>query len=200
MGWLYCEYTKDALVRNITAPTEYANENGTGKCECLKHSVRGNHLWAVMQRTRTKDGVDGVSTESRYIMLFLLAKSDGMWGYKDMDEYCGVYAWDCPLNYLTLAPQHDATKLSAHEKEWNDDWRKKVVEFWQEETRKRNFKKSLQVGMKITLPGYGEPFQIAQLKPHIYAYVGNHPYRISPRMIKHAKIVEEKVEQQLAMA
>lgn len=189
MGWLYCEYSKDALVRSLIASTEYDNENGKGKRVTLKHCVKGNHLWAVRQHTHTKDGI---STELRYIMLYLMAKHDGMWGYKDMDEYCGMYYWNCPLNYLKLAPQQN---VSGNLKAWNDEWRKQVVEYWKEETRKRNFKKSLQIGTKITLPGYAGEFQITQLKPCIIAYIGMSSYRISPRMIKHAKIVEESAKQ-----
>ena len=59
----------------------------------------------------------------------------------------------------------------------------------------RNFKKSLKIGTKITLPGYAGEFQITQLKPCIIAYIGMSSYRISPRMIKHAKIVEETAKQ-----
>ena len=61
----------------------------------LANSVRGNHLWFVYTDTKSNQPC---------ILLALLKKDSGCWGYKIMDETEGPYYYDCPKKFLKLQP------------------------------------------------------------------------------------------------
>ena len=89
MGWLYNTHppSTDSFVKEIL--------HGFNKTLLLAHSLRGNHLWVLAQNPG----------QDPFIGLFLLARNEGCWGYKDLAESDGPYAYDCPLSYLDRAPE-----------------------------------------------------------------------------------------------
>lgn len=89
MGWLYNTHpqSKEAFIKEIL--------QDFNKTLLLAHSVRDNRLWVLAQNPG----------QEPFIILFLLERHDGCWGYKDMDESMGPYYYDCPLSYLDRAPE-----------------------------------------------------------------------------------------------
>lgn len=55
-----------------------------------------------------------------FILVYLVSKEQGTYAYKDMDESMGPYYYDCPKEFLDLAP---ISNLS---------WRSKVYQYWQD--------------------------------------------------------------------
>jgi hypothetical protein len=97
MGWTYyyeCE-TKAAMRERILRECAWQSESSSGKP--LLHRTVGNHLWVAQEHTTAPYGV------RRTVVLFLLAKSDGAWGYKDMDETMHPYYYDCPQAVIDAA-------------------------------------------------------------------------------------------------
>lgn len=93
MGWTFdtlpstkSDYVKRLLADSFSPPNP---------CTCLDHALRGNRLWVL---AKPKD-------QPPFICLFLLERTNGCWGYKDMDESTGPYCYDCPLKFLDQAPE-----------------------------------------------------------------------------------------------
>lgn len=117
MGWLFSTRwrTKDELVRHLTEAQgcthTLRDESGKtigevrGSMETLAHSVRGNHLWSVMEAKYP----ERPDLDVRFIALFLMAcdRRNGDWGYKDLEESMGPNECDCPLKYLEMVPEPD---------------------------------------------------------------------------------------------
>jgi hypothetical protein len=125
MGWLFFKPSKEALVEHLLDPNQYSN------AKIVDHSLRGNHLWAQFE---THEG-------KRLIGLFLLGKSNGRWGYKDMDETMHPYYYDCPLRLIDTATEplnENAAK-----------WREAVREYW----KKKASKPRPIMGMRINYGG-----------------------------------------------
>jgi hypothetical protein len=92
MGWTFTTMTRKALIEDLLTNSNY---------EVLaSRKPTTNHLWAVFKPTHT-DG-DPV------LCLFMLAKSEGMWGYKDITESMGPTVIDCPVSLFDLAPVANA--------------------------------------------------------------------------------------------
>lgn len=97
MGWTF-EWRTGYMTRR-----EYANQVireqpaswSRGSTFVRAHSLRGNDLWIVLEQYRKDTG-----QILNYIMLFRLAKHDGLWGYKDMDEDMGPLFLHCPAQVL----------------------------------------------------------------------------------------------------
>lgn len=106
MGWTFGWKTKKDLVRKLTE--NHANEYGTWTVVAAK--LVGNELWTV--KDIVTEGFTG-----RVIHVDLL-EVHGEWGYKDLSECMGPYAYTCPLEFLELVP------VVA-----NQDWRDKVRAF-----------------------------------------------------------------------
>lgn len=101
MGWTYSYgCTEKSQIRD-----EILRDFRNASYTVLRHATVGNHLWLAIDK-RPADG----SAPQRAIVLCLLTKRDGIWGYKDMDETMGPYYYDCPLSLLALfpAPSPDA--------------------------------------------------------------------------------------------
>jgi len=108
MGWHYNWDSKEKLIDHIT------EEYHTFKT--LRHSVRGDVLWALHRSTLTN------GETWRFIGCYLLNKdhADG-WGYKPMDETMGPFYYNCPKTYLRDAsPPVNQTAAN---------WRAKVLEY-----------------------------------------------------------------------
>lgn len=68
----------------------------------VAHKVVRNTLWAVREQIKyKKEGEE----RFRYILCCLLQNKRGYgWGYKDMSEMEGPFYYDCPLEFLDMAP------------------------------------------------------------------------------------------------
>lgn len=123
MGWLFCSNTRQALVKHLTQP----ETNGPWRRDTLKSCSKGyGLLWGVFRTTNTD-----TQAESVFIACFLLRKSDGMWGYKDMEESMHPYQYSCPLSYLALAPEVCPA------------WRKGVQEYHEQSKKRRDLRRSI---------------------------------------------------------
>lgn len=97
MGWTFSQPTKELLVQDILT----TQENEVGKWEIIDHSLRGNNLWTVLERTRKNDGMS-----YKIIVLFLLQGGRGSkydrlrWGYKDISEDMQPYHYGCPQRLI----------------------------------------------------------------------------------------------------
>ena len=108
MGWLFKQgYSRRQLIAERTENWEKSGDMLV-KSVCLAHCYRGNLysgvLWAVWERTFTKEGQIICPTE-RWITCDLLRyQKDFGWGYKDMEESMHPYYYSCPLGYLEMVP------------------------------------------------------------------------------------------------
>ena len=107
MGWLFPHnaYTKEILVEDILSRNNKSFNEGAISLKVLKHSLKGNNLWLVIER----NGKATVNFGSRivFIMLYKLAysRSNGVWGYKDMDASMHPYENDCPIKFLDMVTE-----------------------------------------------------------------------------------------------
>jgi len=108
MGWYYTNgASKTDIVRELTE----MDDNGTARIRTLRHCLRDNVLWALVEVERY--GAEP-SDSKRYIACYLLQRGDNGWGYKPMSESMHPYYYSCPLSYLNACP------------ETNRDWRAEV--------------------------------------------------------------------------
>jgi hypothetical protein len=110
MGWLFTAGTnRRHLIAERTSDWHRQGAGGiTVTTTCLAHCYRGGTfsgvLWAVWERTFTKDGQQ-TQPDERWITCDLLRhQKDYGWGYKDMDESMHPYFYSCPLGYLRMVP------------------------------------------------------------------------------------------------
>jgi len=120
MGWTSCETWKrqgdvvKALLKERTAT--WLMMNGVWvKDECLSHTVTTRGMWSVWERAHLSR-LD--ARVERFITFDLMERTPHGWAYKDMDEMVHPYYYDCPLEYLDMAP------VACEE------WRAKVREYW----------------------------------------------------------------------
>lgn len=88
-----------------------------------KTTCFGKRWWILFE---TKDG-------GRFIALYLFERFRSGWGYKDMDESCGPYFYDCPMSLLK--------RTTAPTNEWSANWRSEVQRYHIERKTKRNQEK-----------------------------------------------------------
>lgn len=117
MGWLFPCSSRDELIGWLTRPSE----SDVARYETISHTLLGHVLWSVVRIAPKMPGIPagrgdppGVDT---FIVCHLLACADSRWGYKSMDERAAPYAYNCPLNYLDMAPEQSR------------EWRKGVRAF-----------------------------------------------------------------------
>jgi hypothetical protein len=108
MGWLFINgCTRRQMIAERTENWERTSDDMLVKSVCLAHCYRGGIysgvLWAVWERTFTKDG-QTVRPVERWITCDLLRYQKDCWGYKDMEESMHPYFYSCPLSYLALVP------------------------------------------------------------------------------------------------
>lgn len=158
MGWSHTYgASKTDIIEEVTS--SYTGASGT-TFKKLKHCVRGNAVYAVVEMVR-----DG-KTE-RFIAVYLLSKSDVGWGYKAMDEGCHPYHYACPVTYLDLCtePMND----------YSAKWREKVRYF----NKVHNCK--LAVGDKVLLTN-GWTVEITSVKPLRCSYNGSN-YKLARKLL-----------------
>ena len=176
--------SKANMVEYLTKSHSFKKENGNEvKVEHIRKTVHGNRLWSVVERTESNQCFE--ISKIRYIMLHLLAKDRGNWGYKSFDEHSHPYYYDCPVNFLKLAP-YDKTEDSSGN---SGKWREAVINLVSKE--KKN-KIELKVGMKIVIPtATFKNYQIVNMddkkKIHVKCLDNGIGYNLRP---KHLKVLE----------
>lgn len=205
MGW---SMTMGASKADIVAERTKGWENEKTKTTCLRKSVVGNVLYAVMETT-FKDGRparEAVAAETgdfarpfvpakpalppggteRWIAVCLLGAERGYgWGSKDMDESAGPCEVSCPLYMLDMVPCPGgyATK-----------WREKVRAYHAAKAENARMRKAIKPGTVLYLPnvkGRKGPFVIEPNRPgkrSLYASIGWAFTRIPPRCLKGAQV------------
>jgi len=83
----------------------------------LKKCFRGNTMYALHE----SEPVEGPTV--RFLVVYLLQRHDGDWGYKDMDESMEPYYYDCPVSYLDAATE----PTSERARQWRADVREKAA-------------------------------------------------------------------------
>jgi len=103
MGWL--RHTTPCSKRDFIKDVirDFTNDTSVAKCDIVTKTVRGNCLWMVGQTLRKDTG-----EIKKYILLCLIDRYEGCWGYKDMDEGMHPYFYSCPLAYLAMVPEENA--------------------------------------------------------------------------------------------
>lgn len=124
MGWLF---TKDATKQEIIHDQTKGWETPDRIVKCIDYSLRGNTLWIIFEALFKAD-----FKIERFIVCDLLKYEKGYgWGYKDMDESCGPYYYDCPLKFLKMVPDNGINHI-------NHEWRQKVYAFHEEKKGKKD--------------------------------------------------------------
>jgi len=124
MGWVFTRnQTKNELVNRLIQP--YFDDETGNSSKCVRHSLKGNHLWCIFDNC---DGKTGLTT--RYIALFLLScDRDYGYGYKDLSESAHPFYYDCPISFFKDVP------IVACE-----EWRQIVMSRHNEQNKKITFK------------------------------------------------------------
>lgn len=171
MGWLYghdwdtSKKLKDAKrVDFIAAKLAVVDEATT---------AYGKRWWVLLKPTNA-DGTPAPSV----IVLYLLEKADGIWGYKDMDEGMHPFYYDCPVRLLDKA---DAP-MNATGAEWRAEVRKQGAAKAAKLATAKTLKKGDTVMLRAGVKPRG-PFEIASLKP-LRGYFGHVLYRLKPTDIE----------------
>ena len=170
MGWLFSHFTKKDLLEDILED----RSEGERVNRILKHSLRGQTLYTLHET-----GLEGDTT--KWIGVFRLAKQDGLWGYKDMDESMGPIYYDCPLYMLKEADP----PANEYARQWREEVRV------QAEKRKALRKNKPKVGERWALvPGCKiDEVLIVDERP-LLGRAGGTLYRIKRRHLDHK--IEEK--------
>lgn len=85
---------KKDVISEVTRDFSYDNT----QVRTIKKSIRGNQLWTI------REEITPTST-TRIIMLYLLRKVQGSWGYKSMCEQNHPFYYNCPVSYLDEVPE-----------------------------------------------------------------------------------------------
>jgi hypothetical protein len=113
MGWTFLSSAKEKkdIIQDCIRP--HANY------KCIRQSNSGNELWTIWLDTLTN---------TKSIVLFILAKQDGSWGYKDIPESMGPFYFKCPLSFLKECTVQ------------NEVWRVRVRQYHEQQNTYRRVK------------------------------------------------------------
>lgn len=118
MGWTFQHKprnVREELDRQLT----WSNDEGARRV--LDSAIVGmREYYAAVEHTKP-DGTR-VVWAAVFMLQFVPKAHDGLtFGYKDMDETCGPYAWRCPERILALLTETDS--------EYANNWRAKCREY-----------------------------------------------------------------------
>lgn len=110
MGWIYTRgSSRQQVIAERTRSSSAAGPEGTTvTTTCLAHCYRGavysGVLWAVWERTYTRNGEE-VKPKERWIACDSLHhKKFFGWGYRALREGQQPFQYSCPLAYLDMVP------------------------------------------------------------------------------------------------
>ena len=139
MGWTFSYncIDKNQIIQEIC-------KNGTS-IRFLKKSLQGQELWTIWEN---------LITRKKEIILFLLQKQDGIWGYKDITESQYPFYVKCPLQFLKQTEVQEPM------------WRQSVELYWQKQKENKELIKKLDIGKTVTLKkSTPNKFVITNLSP-----------------------------------
>ena len=134
-------------------------ENDTHKCEVLKSSRHGSTVYSAVKSTNKTNGFEAV-----WAAIFLTSvnnKNYYNFSYKDMDETCGPYYYDCPKSILDL--------LTPTTSEYANNWRNACRENIEKKAEQRKNGTSLDqlpYGAKIETVWDGNPLILTKEVRH----------------------------------
>ena len=162
MGWSYSygAHEKNDIKNMILGDLR------DGGYTVIKHSTVGSHFWLAVSRERVS-----------FVLLCLLGKSDGVWGYKDMTEDMGPYFYDCPQSIIK------AVGPTANPRA--QEWRAKVETYHQTKKRRAQALKALKIGDLVEFVGIVGSYRVTSTSPlyGIELTTGNH-YRLPKNKLK----------------
>ena len=133
MGWTShhaTHYKNGKVDRKAECDACFVEGLNTGCYDVLKSAIVGSTYYAAVKPLKkyknieTKEIVDIPKEEQRVFGVVFLTSVDNKdyfnFSYKDMDETCGPYKYDCPKSILDL--------LTPTESEYANEWRKKCYE------------------------------------------------------------------------
>lgn len=135
MGWLFRSgLSRKDLIAERTESWERTTAEGVlvaSSClaSCFRGGVFAGVLWAVWERTFTKDGQQFQATQRWIACDMVRRQGDYGWGYKDMEESMFPYFFSCPLRYLGMVPLE---QYGGHA-----EWRKAVRSYHARQAEKR---------------------------------------------------------------
>jgi len=137
MGWYYTNGgSRRDLIKELTTSRERSTEQGVIATTCLASCYRGGVfsgvLWAVWERTFSKEG-QSIELPQRWISCDLLRCDQGDWGHKPMEESMHPYFYSCPLGYLAKVP---IDQYGGHA-----EWREGVRSYHAQQAEKRQMRK-----------------------------------------------------------
>lgn len=141
MGWTsyHATYYKKGKIDRKAEIDNIWNNDNSYKFEVLKSSMVGSTYYGAIHNKETG---------KVFATIFLTStnmKEYHNFSYKDMDETCGPYRYDCPVGILKL--------LSETDYEYANEWRKKCYEKHEQknaERKKSNSLTNLPVGTSIS--------------------------------------------------
>lgn len=141
MGWTsqHATHYKNGKIDRKSEIDSMWNDDISKKFNVLKSSLVGSTYYAAIQNKET---------DKVFAVIFLTStnmKEYCNFSYKDMDETCGPYRYDCPVGVLKL--------LSETDNEYANEWRKKCYEKHEQKKAERknlNSLGNLPVGSKIS--------------------------------------------------
>lgn len=106
MGWLFCSESIDSLVRELTAPGEFADGKRTVLAHALTRDCNGQLvLWTAVKLEAKTDAFSPLKAGESCVFIGcdLIDCSGGKYGYKGLDETAEPYYYACPRRILDLA-------------------------------------------------------------------------------------------------
>lgn len=176
MGWLHDTRpaTKADFVQRVLRDNFPVT---SGTWQLLDHAVRGSNLWVLAKPAR----------HAPVIVLFLLRRARGCWGYKDMDESMGPFYYDCPLKFLEQAPEPSSSNRDHLGS--GRSWREHVRDYHAARQLQRQQKPRVGDVVRLTderFPGFEGTYQVtADLGRK--GLLLNEYLRLSARQIKWAE-------------
>jgi hypothetical protein len=113
MGWTF---PYDASRRDVIAELTTDRVTDGRVFKTLRKCFRGNTMYALHE-----SGPEGETR--KWLAVYLLQRSQGSWGYKDMDESMGPYYYDCPVSYLDAADE----PVSDTARDWRNECRSRAA-------------------------------------------------------------------------
>ena len=165
MGWT-------SVQKHYNSAKEFAQDVILNDGDFVKHRMVGNHLWTVYENPEVG---------KKFVLLFLIEKHGGWYGYKEISESMHPYYYDCPLSIIKAAGETDNENAK--------EWRELVFKYHAEKKIKVSDK--FKPGMKIK---YGEKTyqlisDLGRLGWSIVRDDGKH-FRMPNVRMKHCEIVE----------
>lgn len=161
MGWTSyhaTHYKNGKVDRKAECDAYFMEGLNRGHFNVLKSSMVGSTYYAAVSPLKRSDGkddngnyiyIDIPESEQEVIGVVFLTSTDSKdyynFSYKNLDESCGPYKYDCPKGILDL--------LTPTESEYANEWRKKCYEQIAKKKNPNSFGK-LPVGtiIKVIMP------------------------------------------------